>query len=903
MPRLLSGSTLRTGGSGEFIDLRGAQPQLPATDSTTTGFTLVTDSLLRTTYRSSLGNLEFNQGTIYNNIPDGNITLVGTGTGFVYVSSGTISTSTTTGALVIRGGVGIGESLWVDRDIHVNGLTIGRGYEGLNNIVIQGSADPQINGFNNGQESIAIGYDALLGLSTAYKNIAIGRYALSSGTEISNSIAIGDSALKEIGSIHSTPIVSISSATAYPSQSISSISKTNPVSVTIPSHGLTTGTRVLITGVTGLTYLGISIVNGNLFYIVPTSPNSFDLYTNKALTNSLNGTLATSYISSGTIYNPVIVTANNHGLSTGTNVEINDVVGMTQLNGNRYYVDAVTTNTLALYSDEILNIPVDGTGYSAYVSGGNVYKIYLRHNNIAIGTNAAAKLVDGEQNFFFGDGIAQNFSTGSYNFFIGHDVAGNMTHGNYNIAIGGDNLVNGVDNQVNIGSVFYYNGTGYLQLNADTGLGLNTRSTGTNNGSLTVLGGVGISDNLNVGDTVAILSTATNTSTAASNALYVAGGAGIAGSLRVGTAAFFNGELIVGGSGNAILSPSNAEVLLKPTGLGTVEIYPEATGVIDNMIIGYTTPADGYFNNLRVKSVTDNDLNTSTNGSLVITGGVGIGKSTYIAGDLKVVGTIYGNTLITNVNTAVNTATNLSAGQAGSIVYQLSSGVTGYLPIGVSGSILQSNGSAPYWTTSTSFGTVIATSLTVTGDASVGGLLTATTLSVAGTSTVGGNSTIGGNVIISTTTAAISTITGALQVAGGTGIGGSLYVGGSLTVGPVTFGTSVTAISSNNFLIASYTSNTITGSGQVNLDQWSSTVFRSARYTVQITDGTDIHITEIVIFHDGTDVYINEYGISTNRGILGAFDAILNSNLVTLRFTPVSATAMVIKIVRTTITV
>jgi len=903
MPRLLSGSTLRRGGSGEFIDLKGAQPQLPPTDTTSTGFTLVTDALLRTSYKSSLGNLEFHLGEIYNNIPDGNITLTGTGTGFVYVSSSTASTGTSSGALVVKGGVGIGGALWVDRDIHVNGLTIGRGYEGVNNIVIQGTASPQINEFNNGQESIAIGYDALTGLTSSYKNIAIGRYALSSGTEISNSIAIGDSALKQIGSRHVVPVTSITSATIYTSKSITGATRTNPVVVTVPTHGLTTGTRVLITGVTGLVYNSISLLNGNLFYVNPTSLNQFELYTNKSLTNSLNGVLATNYVTGGTIASPVTITANNHRISTGTYVEINGVNGMTKLNGNRYYIDVVNTNTVALYSDEILNIPLDGTGYNSYTNSGTIYRIYLRQNNIAIGTNAAANLVDGEQNFFFGDGIAQNFTTGSYNFFIGHDVAGNMTSGNYNIAIGGDNLVNGVDNQVNIGSVFYYNGAGYLQLNADTGLGINTRSTGTDTGSLTVFGGVGISSNLNVGDTVVVLSTASSTSTVASNALYVAGGVGVAGSLRVGTVAYFNGELTVGGSGNVKLNPVNAEVQLRPTGLGTVKIYPDTEGTIDNMVIGSGLASDGYFKNLRVQSVTNNNLTTSTNGSLVVTGGVGIGKNTYIAGDLKVIGTIYSTSLVTTVNTAVNTATNLSAGRAGSLVYQVGPGSTGYIDIGEAGSVLQSNGLVPYWSTATTFGTVTATTLSVTGNASVGGSLSASSSTVAGNSTIGGSSTVNGTLFVSSITQSISTTTGALQVSGGVGIGGNTVVGGALTVGQAVSGSSVTALSSNNLLISSYTSNTISGSVAVNLDQWSSTIFRTARYTVQITDGASIHISEMLIFHNGVDVYINEYGISTNNGVLGAFDATLASNLVTLRFTPINANAMVIKIVRATITI
>ena len=62
MSKLLSGSTLRAGGSNEFITLATAQPQLPESPTTSTGYTVVTDALLRTSYRSSLGNLEINSG-------------------------------------------------------------------------------------------------------------------------------------------------------------------------------------------------------------------------------------------------------------------------------------------------------------------------------------------------------------------------------------------------------------------------------------------------------------------------------------------------------------------------------------------------------------------------------------------------------------------------------------------------------------------------------------------------------------------------------------------------------------------------------------------------------------------------------------------------------------------------
>lgn len=514
MAKLLSGSTLRRGGSGEFIDLKGAQPQLPPSPTTSTGYTLVTDALLRTFYRSSLGNLEFDQGKVYSNIPNGNITLIGTGTGNVVVLKDVYSTSTTTGALVVEGGIGVGRNIWTGEDITVNGITIGKGYEGLNNLIIRGTAEPQVDDFNNGQQSIAIGYDALLGLSSTYKNIAIGRYALSTGTDMAGNIAVGDSALKELGTKHFNYIGSITNIVVTPSVVISNITNANPVVVTANSHGLSTGSKIFISGVIGMTATVtannvttiINLVNGQAFYVDAVSGNTLALYTEQTISTAttLSGTNFSSYISSGTIYGPVKLTVPQHGISTGTEITVSGVVGMTELNSNEYFVDVLNSSTLALYADDSVIEPIDGTGFVSYVSGGIVIQNYLRNDNVAIGTNAGKNLINGEQNFFLGSDIGMNFTTGSYNFFLGHEVANYVYSGNANISIGGDNIVDGLDNQVNIGSVFYYNGTGYLTLNADTGVGLGTSSTGTDTGALVVLGGVGVTDNIIVGTSATI---------------------------------------------------------------------------------------------------------------------------------------------------------------------------------------------------------------------------------------------------------------------------------------------------------------------------------------------------------------------------------------------------------------
>lgn len=113
MPGLISGSVLRSGGSGQYLKLPDAMPQLPASPSTSTGYTVITSDKLVTTYASSLGNLEFSSGTVYSNVLNQRLVLIGTGTTSVTVQGGTVTTSTNTGALVVEGGVGVRDNLYV----------------------------------------------------------------------------------------------------------------------------------------------------------------------------------------------------------------------------------------------------------------------------------------------------------------------------------------------------------------------------------------------------------------------------------------------------------------------------------------------------------------------------------------------------------------------------------------------------------------------------------------------------------------------------------------------------------------------------------------------------------------------------------------------------------------------
>jgi len=75
-------------------------------------------------------------------------------------------------------------------------------------------------------------------------------------------------------------------------------------------------------------------------------------------------------VNGATQASPVVIGSTGHGLSNGQRVEFDSIEGMTQLNGNSYYVGNVTANTLELFTDDVLSTPLDGQSFSAYTSGG-----------------------------------------------------------------------------------------------------------------------------------------------------------------------------------------------------------------------------------------------------------------------------------------------------------------------------------------------------------------------------------------------------------------------------------------------------------------------------------------------------------------------------------------------------
>jgi len=90
-----------------------------------------------------------------------------------------------------------------------------------------------------------------------------------------------------------------------------------------------------------------------------------------------------AHVESGTVdSNPVkVVTVQAHGLTNGQRATITDT-GISQIDGNTYYVNVLDNREFTIYSDAALTTPVDGTAFDAFPSGGGDVVGLLEFNAI-----------------------------------------------------------------------------------------------------------------------------------------------------------------------------------------------------------------------------------------------------------------------------------------------------------------------------------------------------------------------------------------------------------------------------------------------------------------------------------------------------------------------------------------
>jgi len=140
----------------------------------------------------------------------------------------------------------------------------------------------------------------------------------------------------------------------------------------------------------------------------------------------------------------VVTTAENIYLTNGSEVTIIGVNGMSNVNGQSYFIGNLTSNTFELYEDITLTSPIDTSVFPAYVSGGLITCVPGGSEGSA---NAAGvttsvqfntnNLLDASASFTF------NKTTNNLTVSPGNIIVGNNITANGNLTVGGTaNLAN-----------------------------------------------------------------------------------------------------------------------------------------------------------------------------------------------------------------------------------------------------------------------------------------------------------------------------------------------------------------------------------------------------------------------------------------------------------------------------
>lgn len=157
-----------------------------------------------------------------------------------------------------------------------------------------------------------------------------------------------------------------------------------------------------------------------------------------------------------------------------------------------------------------------------------------------------------------------------------------------------------------------------------------------------------------------------------------------------------------------------------------------------------------------------------------------------------------------------------------------------------------------------------------------------------------------------TPTIAVTNITGvAATFTGNVSIAGTLTyedVNNIDSVGIVTARSGVFFGSPTVSAILTNSATTATES-QTSIDTFSASTYRSAKYQIQITRGSEYQVTEISIVHDGSDSYGTEYATLKTGETLSTFSTDISGGNVRLLATPSSSTSTVFKFTKTAIVV
>lgn len=155
-------------------------------------------------------------------------------------------------------------------------------------------------------------------------------------------------------------------------------------------------------------------------------------------------------------------------------------------------------------------------------------------------------------------------------------------------------------------------------------------------------------------------------------------------------------------------------------------------------------------------------------------------------------------------------------------------------------------------------------------------------------------STTGTALSFTNTTDSTTSATGAVVLSGGLGVAKNIVTKASV---------GLSNSSDSKISDSSGTSATVATTSATAVDTWAVATYRSARYLVQITQGSAYQVSEILVIHNGTTTTMTEYAVLETNSALGTFTSDISAGNARLVVTMGSATSATIKIHRTLITV
>jgi len=775
-------------------------------------------------------------------------------TGAIKLVSGTSATNTYSGDLTVSGGVGIGGNLYVG-----------------GNIV--GTVSGNINGTANTATNIANGtagqvpYQSNTGTTSFFGPGAAGQLLMSSGTNAPLYISTGSLYVgRSETSTYATSSTHVIGGAAGQLVYQSSLGRTSFVGTSTAGQLLmSSGTNAPLYISTGSIYVGRSEtstyastatniaggITGQLLYQSSAGATGFVTVGAGGQVLMSFGSSSPSFVNTSTLYVGLSDVANLATTATNIGGGAGGAIPYQAANGSTGFIPIGNFGEV-LTSDGTVPYWAASTGGGGGGGGGATTSSVVNTTGTVSSNNFYIPFLSTSSgnSFVYSDPVLRYVPNTHALSSTGSVSAGSLYDGSRRVVT---SVVATAGTGINILSLvstgtatsFTISNSGVTGITAGTDTSINTTTgivTIWNTSTLQSVSDRGSTTN----NSISIISTSSSISTI-TGALTVVGGVGIGGNLYVAATSYVAGAQII------------------------------TTATLGNYAQSFTGGTVPFAVN-----ITSSTQATSTStGSLVVVGGVGIGGDLYVGGNitanrLTIQFTTVTTTLIQTDDIISTYNTTQSTGTTtGALIVSGGAGFGRDLYVGgsvfINGSLSINTASiSSYAITSIAAGTDTVVAVVNTGSIIIYSTATLQSITNRGSTTTNA-------VTLSNTASSTSTTTGALIVVGGIGVGGSITSGQGFVT--------------NNTLISSYTSPVISTTATQNLDSWSTSSYRTAKYIVQLVDTGfspyRVHATEMSVIHDGAgNVYKTEYGINTSVGELGTFNAIASGTNVLVQFTP-----------------